>query len=141
MLPKKVCHQCNKRFVPSRVHHEFCSKSCCDGYAKQKTWLAYFRALLTNGKGLRKALSPEMIVELYHKQEGLCAISGVPLTKITGKGQVPTNASIDRIDPGGAYSEDNIRLLCRFVNCFRNNQTDEQFLWWVRRIAKHNGYK
>jgi hypothetical protein len=139
MLPRKKCPQCSKSFVPSSPHHLFCCKTCCDGYSKQRTWRTYFRAILNVKKKNRANLSPDFLANLYHKQEGLCALSGVPLTKVTGRGTVPTNASIDRISPGGPYSEDNVRLVCRFVNGFRSNLTDQEFIWWAKRIAKHNG--
>ena len=75
-------------------------------------------------------------MRLFNKQKGLCALSNVPLTKISGHGPVQTNASIDRIKPGGAYTPSNVRLCCTLVNSFRGNATDKELIWWAKKIVE-----
>lgn len=77
------------------------------------------------------------MLKLLHKQGAKCALSGVELTKITGKGLVPTNASIDRIDPKKGYVPGNVRWLCAWVNSFRGNSDDKTLVWWCERIVNH----
>ncbi len=78
---------------------------------------------------------------LLEKQKGKCALSGITLTKISGNGQVTTNASIDRIKAGRAYARDNVRLVCNFVNSFRGNVTDDELRFFCRRIVRHGRKK
>lgn len=99
----------------------------------------YFKRLVKRVK----TLTVDDCLELYKKQNGLCAISGVPLTCIVGElGEHPkTNASLDRIlhgENGGTYTKDNVRLVCAIVNYMRLNQTDEELLWWSRQIVQRN---
>jgi len=97
----------------------------------------YFKRLVKRVK----TLSVEDCLDLYKKQNGLCAISGVPLTCIVGElGEHPkTNASLDRIvhgEVGGQYTKDNVRLVCAIVNYMRLNQSDEELLWWSHQIVQ-----
>jgi hypothetical protein len=68
----------------------------------------------------------DFLNELFIKQNGQCAISGHLMTHIAGKGQVPTNISIDRIDSKKGYQKDNIQLLCRCVNYFKMNMSNQE---------------
>lgn len=137
MKEKKKCLKCGKKFTQNRTYHLFCTTKCCNAYNKGKTWDNYYKKLLQNGKA-RELLTPEILLKLHEKQDGICAMSGVKLTKITGKGMVSTNASIDRVNASGPYTEENIRLVCVFVNGFRNNLTDKDFVWWCNKIAEYN---
>ena len=130
----KECLRCKKQYIPRRPHHFFCTQRCSDHYNKSKSWKNYFRKLLQNGKN-RKELTVEALLRMYEKQGGRCALSGVILTKITGKGHVPSNCSIDRIKPGAEYSVKNIRLVCHFVNSWRGAVTDKELYWWCKRIV------
>ena len=77
---------------------------------------------------------------LYKKQGGLCALSGVELTKVAGHGVVQTNASLDRIKPGGPYVLSNVRLTCVLINNFRGNSTDFEFKWWCKQVVDNGGF-
>ena len=115
----------------------FCKAKCANAYNRGKTWYNYFRRLLQNSASQRKGLSIANLEKLLAKQHGNCAISGVELTKITGQGVVSTNASIDRIKAGGPYTLANIRLVCNFVNGFKNDMDDKTFRWWCERIVEN----
>ena len=98
----------------------------------------YFKRLVKRVK----TVSVEDCLDLYEKQKGLCAISGVPLTCIVGDlgEHPPTNASLDRIQHGangGTYTKDNLRLVCAIVNYMRLNQSDEELLWWSQQITNN----
>lgn len=79
------------------------------------------------GKNLRRALerrptenpiTVKQAVEIWKKQEGRCALSGVMMT--WGKGAFyPTSISLDRIDSTKGYTVDNVRLLCYAVNAMK----------------------
>lgn len=135
---KQKCVGCSKHFSPKSPHHLFHSKRCCDMYNRGKTWTSFLRRLIQSNTEERKALSVDFLLTLLRYQDGVCALSGIELTKITGKGPVETNASIDRINPKGGYIPSNVRLVCNFANSFRGTTGDDRFLWWCRKIVKHH---
>ena len=47
------------------------------------------------------------------------------MTMILGKGNIATNASIDRIDSNLGYIENNVQFVCRSVNVFKANATEK----------------
>jgi len=69
-----------------------------------------------------------MIVE----QRGLCALSGVKLTRRQGD---LAKVSIDRLDHGSEYVVGNVRLVTWAVNRMRNTMSDQEFLTWIKAIA------
>lgn len=79
--------------------------------------------------------------QIWDDQNGLCAISGIPMTYISGLGKVPTNVSIDRIDCKKPYIKDNVRLTCVSVNIMRGILTDEQLLEMCNKIIKNYAIK
>ena len=87
----------------------------------------------------RKHLLIEQMLELLEKQNGLCAISKVPLTciKIPNNDKVLTNLSIDRVDSSRGYELDNIQLVCAIVNIMKSNLSMTEFNWWIKEIAKN----
>lgn len=95
--------------------------------------------MLNNNAKERKELSVEYLMCLFKKQKGRCALSGVILQKTTGAGFVSTNASIDRIRPGQPYAKRNVRLVATWVNSFRGNVSDDELVFWCKRIVDHNG--
>ena len=74
----------------------------------------------------------EMLMQLWTKQDGKCAVTGVPMTHLRAHGYVVwTNVSLDRIDSTIGYVPDNVRLVCRAVNCIKGALTDREMLTWV----------
>ena len=109
--------------------------------AVHNNWVLYFKRLIKRVK----TLTVEDCLDLYEKQGGLCAISGVPLTCVVGelREHPKTNASLDRIihgETGGQYTKENVRLVCAIVNYMRLNQSDEELLWWSHQIVQRNQY-
>lgn len=82
-------------------------------------------------------LTKEQLIELFDKQNGKCALSGLSMTTVRKSGKNLYNASIDRIQPGRAYTLSNIRLVCNSVNTMRSNLSDEQFLDFCKAIVNH----
>ena len=76
------------------------------------------------------------LVDMYDAQHGRCALSGVAMTSIWGQGPQPTNISVDRIDPDGPYTTDNIRLVCYAVNMMQRRMSDDDFLRWCAQIVR-----
>jgi hypothetical protein len=83
-----------------------------------------------------------MMMWLLATQGGKCALSGVELTCTLQRGVVSkTNVSIDRIDPKGAYTLDNVQLVCAVLNKFRIDTPLDEFIDWCRKVADHALYK
>lgn len=138
-METRLCLYCSKPFNPKKPNHYFCSDSHRQHYSKGKSWEGFFKRLLNNNAKKRRKISVQFLVDMVEKQQGRCAISGVELTRISGEGVITTNASLDRIDSSRGYSRDNVRLVCQFVNSFRGNLSDKDFMWWCRKIVEHGG--
>lgn len=81
------------------------------------------------------ALSVEDIWELYRSQDGVCALSGLPIGWAE-VGQQHT-ASIDRIDSKQGYTLDNVQLVHKDINMMKQSFKQEQFVNLCRMIAKY----
>lgn len=81
-------------------------------------------------------VSIEDLMELYERQGGKCAVTGLELSHAFETPQ--TNLSIDRIDCNGPYEVGNIRLVCNVVNIMRGRLSDEDLLFWAKAIV--DGY-
>jgi hypothetical protein len=67
---------------------------------------------------------------LIDVQEGLCAVTGLRLHSTHDDPELL--CSPDRIDSDGHYEADNLQVVCRFVNRWKNNSVDFEF----RRLIK-----
>ncbi len=113
---------------------KYCSIRCCNTagsarLAKRRESVEYHLAGLLRRSG-RGQLTRQFIVDLYHTQRGLCAITGVAMTWTAGEGHLAANISIDRIAAKGEYIPGNVRLVCHVVNLMRRDMGDDKFLLW-----------
>lgn len=84
------------------------------------------------------------LMEVWDKQSGLCAITGVPMTwgatekkdVQSGKGLGRT-VSVDRINNLQNYRKGNIQLVCAQVNFMRSSLSVEDFVAWCKIIVKN----
>jgi hypothetical protein len=75
---------------------------------------------------------------LWIHQSGICALSGIPMTFYFDSGRVPTNISVDRIDPKQGYIKGNLQLVCMAVNQMKSDLTIEQLKYFCRSILQNN---
>ena len=78
----------------------------------------------------------DYLIELFYKQQGLCAISNLPMTFIVNKGKTNTNVSVDRIDSFKGYTKDNIQLVQAIVNVMKTNLDQNEFIKLCKIIVK-----
>jgi hypothetical protein len=72
--------------------------------------------------------------ELFLKQNKKCALSGLPITLgITREDE--TTASLDRIDPLGGYTEDNVQWVHKHVNYMKGIFEQDYFVEICQRIS------
>lgn len=68
------------------------------------------------------------LTELWREQKGRCALSGLRFHEERIAGAFvprPFSISIDRINPGGGYTIDNVQLVCTAVNFARGQWGDD----------------
>ena len=65
---------------------------------------------------------------LHERQDGRCALSGLPLEYERDEDNFDLVASVDRIDSNDHYNADNVQLVCTFINLWKGARTDSEFL-------------
>lgn len=85
-------------------------------------------------RNLKFEITIEQAWELYERQEGRCALSGVPINLSRNHGKKIT-ASLDRIDSSRGYVLDNIQWLHKDVNRLKMDMPDETLIEWCSKIA------
>ena len=79
----------------------------------------------------------EDVLELWDKQEGKCALTGLFMTyHKDGSGKKDLNASIDRINPEIEYLVTNIQLVCSRANTLKHNLREDELYWWAKNIVE-----
>jgi hypothetical protein len=99
-----------------------------------RAYLTYLRAKAVRRGG--NCIALDELVALWERQSGRCALSGWQLTTKLGSGTIPTNCSIDRIDPSKGYEPSNVQLVCRAVNIAKSDLTPDMFLLLCSAIAE-----
>jgi len=85
----------------------------------------------------------EDLIELYKKQHGFCALTGMPMSwsndgeHSNSAERRGTSISVDRIDSSIGYTKDNIRLVCERANKVKGNMDDGELYFWCRQISYH----
>lgn len=88
-------------------------------------------------KGIPCTITSDFILDLWNKQEGLCAISRIPMTYEIDNGRVFTNVSIDQKNPGQGYTEDNVQLVCSAVNQLKSNWDMDTVLYICKQVINN----
>jgi hypothetical protein len=77
---------------------------------------------------LKLNLSGHDIKEVYEQQNGKCYFSGESLKIFFRNCEIDENViSIDRIDSNGGYNKNNIRIVSKRFNFFKNCKSDNVF--------------
>lgn len=91
-------------------------------------------------KNIYNDLTNENIRELYNKQNGLCALTGLPLTFIAYSNEKNNeiseyfNISIDRIDSLDIFTINNIQLIGSMIKRMKGGMTNEKFIEYCKMI-------
>lgn len=100
-----------------------------------------------NMRGLDFNITMNYLWDLFVKQHGLCALSGLVLTlnDETIDNNKPdrkkVSASVDRIDSSKGYIEGNVQWVHKWVNLMKGAMSDEQFIGVCNVISKYNAHK
>ncbi len=87
-------------------------------------------------RGLEMLIDREFLRELFDKQNGLCSLTGEPLT-FKGESHDKTTASLDRIDSSRGYVPDNVQWVHREVNIMKLDHEQSKFIELCRKVARH----
>lgn len=97
-----------------------------------KVW---FRILYrVKNKGLDLDVTADYLYDLFQQQQGVCAITGVPI-HLGRSGQRTTTASPDRIDSSKGYVVGNVQWVHKTVNSMRNSMSLEEFRDWCKLVV------
>lgn len=95
----------------------------------------------TDGTMRMLDLTPEQLVQMWHVQNGRCALSGIYMTHTHRKCDLVfskfKNASLDRIDSAGDYTYANMQLVCSMLNHCKNSYSNEQFITICKLVTQH----
>jgi hypothetical protein len=145
------CLVCGDKFTQRSSNHVYCGKECKRKEYRERgpetterqyalisgNWGKYFGRLCTRAFR-RDLLSKHDCVALLAAQKYKCALTGVELTCTLEKGTVcKTNASIDRIDPKGPYTKDNVQLVCAAINKLRVDMSVDDFINWCKKVSEY----
>ena len=95
-------------------------------------------------KDLNIEITCDDIKELYNKQNGLCALTGRPMTTDTymvkGNQHIinKMNISVDRINSDLGYSKGNIQLVGAMINRMKSDLTNKEFIDFCSIISEYN---
>jgi len=95
-------------------------------------------------RGISFNLSLYDMWNLYKKQQGRCALSGIPLSL---EGSVNQNrhkntslrtASLDRIDSNRGYNPNNVQWVSKDINMMKQQLSQQQFIKICKQVTKYN---
>lgn len=101
---------------------------------------AYFRRCKKSALERHHTFSINMkdVWSIYLKQNGKCAISGVPVKFVADNNNAGfQTASIDRIDSKKGYVKGNIQIVHKTINVIKWTLTMEEFEYWITMVYKH----
>ena len=139
--------------VKERKGLKYRCKQCGIDATKKGTKLIngqYFYQLSHNAKsrGLEFNITPQDLEDLWIRQKGICAISGLKLElpvkkKAYKEDGTPTihyfgNASVDRIDSFIGYNTQNIQWIHSKINIMKMEIDQSEFLQLCKLIVQHN---
>ena len=84
-------------------------------------------------------VSKEYLWELYQKQGGKCALTGISLSLEDPRYSDPyaRTASLDRIDSTKGYVEGNVQWVHKTINSMKMDLSESDFLKWCRTVVEH----
>ena len=87
--------------------------------------------------GLEFNITKQYLKDLWDKQNGLCAITNIPMTYKHCNGRTLTNVSVDQINPHKGYVIGNVQLVCMAVNQMKSDLSMEELYMFCEAILKN----
>ncbi len=133
---QSICKICQHQRMQSYT-------SSFDGYIN-KLLLSVKHNTIKRAKDLDIQITIQDIIDLYNKQNGKCALTGIKMTHIgyTTQNDQHTinkyNISIDRINSNKGYIVDNIQLVCAAINRLKSDMDNTEFALMANKVSTHN---
>jgi len=146
-LGHKVCTVCGtEKPVEAFPSRRGATCSVCNGRLNRErhgrspeVWCSYLVVQArSNAKktGREFDITGEQVYELWEKQAGLCALTGLPMQHHPAYSDM--NASMDRKEGSIGYVINNVQLVCWRINEMKNDQPEHQLLWWARALVAND---
>jgi hypothetical protein len=95
-------------------------------------------------RNLEFNVTPEFLWNLFQKQKGKCALSGVDIVLVAKLHKQNADwsiitASLDRIDSSKGYTEDNVQWVHKAINFIKGNLSETELLYWAKKIVEKHG--
>lgn len=131
----KRCHKCKQ--AQNKKAREAYNDKVRLNKVIQSRWLGAKKR--AKDRGIPFTITKLEIHNLWQQQNGLCALSKIPMTYELDSGRIYTNVSIDQIDPNKGYTLDNVQLVCMGVNQMKADLDMPTLLFLCKSIL--NNYK
>lgn len=139
-----VCDCGTKKYIAESSLKRGLSRSCgCASIKKYEHHYkdispSYFRRLKQTAeqRNIEFNITQKDIWSQYIKQGGKCFYSGIEIIfhKDSNK-SYKCSASIDRVNPYGHYTPDNIVIVHKRVNYMKSDLLPHELLWWAEQIV------
>jgi len=157
----KLCKKCNNLLNVSEFNKDKTKKLGLQTYCKScstnniKRWTSsldgyinkIYLDIVNNSKKSKKPLDIKITIDdikqLYFKQNGLCALSGIKITFDTYMTNDFQNINrynmvVNRIDDKLGYEKNNIQLICSMVHKMKNVYNNDEFINMCKIIGNYN---
>lgn len=94
----------------------------------------------SRSRAKEEGIEHTITVEDLHMPE-VCPYLKIPFTLEWGKGQLRTNASIDRIDPSKGYIPGNVQIISRAANTMKSDASEEELVQFAKSVLRLHGKK
>ena len=145
-----LCCICNKELINLFGHTKACSPECrrihnCQYQVNRRrnSVTASLRSITAGCKNRAKRknypcdIDSAFVLDLYHKQNGRCAITNMELAASnsnTKHDMNPLTITIDRKDSTKGYTKDNIQLVTLMYNVCKNRWSHEQVIEFAKGV-------
>lgn len=128
-----ICKLCNA--LRSREHYQSLkSHISVEELLVRRLYQAKYRSFR---KGIEFNLSPDYLLELYHKQNGKCFYSGLDMEISLKNEQNSKTLSIDRIDSNKGYTAGNVVLCGNVFNVMKMQMSSNEFINMCGIVSRH----
>lgn len=133
-IKEKLSVYCKQRYLEQRELRLSQRKEYYSSIENRKK-LLYFKSRERAMKdGIEFSITMEDIVIPEN-----CPYLDIPLTHLLGKGQLPSNSSLDRIDSTKGYIPGNVQVVSRLANTMKSNATPEQLATFAKNVLRIQG--
>lgn len=146
------CPKCEEELDQSKFNADKSSQNGLQTYCREckvgiaKIYESTFKGFLTilfkdlkgNAKkrGIPVDITKDDVISLYHKQEGKCRLTKIPMTH-TKVDATYYNISVDRIDSSVGYTKKNIQIICNAANKMKGDLKIREFLDLADKVTSH----